>query len=292
MRVGCDLPYFEDPGAIRAFAQGAEALGYDHLGFSEHVAASRSTTYPPMFRFDDPWHEATTLASFLAGVTESIELNTAMLLVTLRAPVLVAKQLAEVDLLSRGRLRVGMSVGWNREEQVALGVDPATRGDRLDELVPLLRRLWSEEEVTHAGPSFNLDRVALHPRPARQIPIWIGAGSHAGAGEPSDRALRRAARHADGFKLLAPTGLAPERSIEIAERLHALAGGEGRTLQVEARLLTQVTPAADWASVIRRYRDSGVISHLGLGNRIVGGSVDDQLAHVREVTERTKAEWS
>ncbi len=291
MRVGCDLPYFADRGAIRAFAHGAEELGYHHLGLSEHVAASRATDLPPGFAFTDPWHESATLLGFLAAVTERIELNTAMMLVTLRHPVLVAKQMAEVDLLCQGRLRLGVSVGWNREEQEALGVDPATRGRRIQEIVPLLRRLWSEDAVTHQGEFFVLDEVAIHPRPTRAIPIWMGAGGLDNAGVPPDVALRRAARLADGFKLIAPTGLDVDHALALAERLCSLAADQDRTLEVEGRLLTHVTPSDQWAGVVRRYRESGVITHVGLGNRIVGGTVDEQISHVREVVERTGAEW-
>ena len=291
MRVGCDLPYFRDPAEIRAFAQATEELGYDHLGFSEHVATSRTTRMPSGFSFDDPWHEATSLLGFLAGVTSRIELNTAMLLVTLRPPVLVAKQLAELDLLSGGRLRVGVSVGWNREEQAALGVDASTRGRRIEEALLLLRRLWSEGAVTHDGEFFTLDQVGIHPRPARPIPLWMGAGGLESGGEPPDTALRRAARLADGFKLMAPTGRDADHSIELAERLHTHAADAGRSLQVEGRLLTQLTPPEEWVTVIRRYRQSGVFSHVGLGNRIAGGTVDDQIDLVRRVVELTRAEW-
>ena len=291
MRVGCDLPYFEDPGEIRTFVEGVEELGYHHLGYSEHVAAGAATAYPPGFSFTDPWHETVSLTGFLCGVTSAIELNPAMLLVTLRHPVLIAKQLAELDLLSQGRLRVGVSVGWNREEQVALGVDPSRRGDRLDEMLPLMRQLWEEQEVTATGPEYALARVAIHPRPQRRIPLWLGGGGLGNQGEPPERGLRRAARHGDGFKLMAPTGIDPARAIELAERLHRYAQEEGRTIGVEARIITHVTPADEWVSVIARYRDSGVITHVGLGNRIAGGSVDQQLALVRDVVERTRSEW-
>ena len=290
MRLGCDVPYFADPSEIRAFAEAAEQIGFDHIGFSEHVAGSRSTEYPAMFSFDDPWHETFTLLAFLAAVTTRVELSSAMALVTLRNPVLVAKQAAEVDLLSGGRLRLGVSVGWNREEQRALGVDPATRGSRLEEMVPLLRRLWTEDAVTHAGQSFTLDAVGIHPKPARPVPIWMGGGDLHNAGQPPDVALRHAARLADGFKLMAPTGADVGRTIALAERLHELAREQGRTLDVEARLLTQLTPPDEWASVARRYRESGVISHLGLGNRIVGGTVHDQIALIEDVERRVHPE--
>jgi alkanesulfonate monooxygenase SsuD/methylene tetrahydromethanopterin reductase-like flavin-dependent oxidoreductase (luciferase family) len=204
--------------------------------------------------------------------------------------VLVAKQAAEVDLLSRGRLRLAVSVGWNREEQRALGVDPATRGRRIEEMVPLLRRLWTEDAVTHSGESFTLDEVGIHPRPSSPIPIWMGGGGFETQGHPGEVSMRRAARLADGFKLMAPTGGDVDRAIDTARRLHELAAAEGRTIDIEARLLTQLTPSDEWASVVARYRDAGVFTHVGLGNRIVGGTVHDQIALIREVERRVRPE--
>ena len=290
LRLGCDVPYFEDPDDIRTFAQAAEEIGFDHIGFSEHVASSRLTEYPALFSYDDPWHESFTMLAFLAAVTTTIEVSSAMALVTLRDPVLVAKQAAEVDLLSRGRLRLAVSVGWNREEQRALGVDPATRGRRIEEMVPLLRRLWTEDAVTHSGESFTLDEVGIHPRPSRPIPIWMGGGGFETQGHPGEVSMRRAARLADGFKLMAPTGGDVDRAIDTARRLHELAAAEGRTIDIEARLLTQLTPPDEWASVVARYRDAGVFTHVGLGNRIVGGTVHDQIALIREVERRVRPE--
>lgn len=290
LRLGCDVPYFDDPDDIRMFAKAAEEIGFDHIGFSEHVASSRLTEYPALFSYDDPWHESFTMLAFLAAVTTTIEVSSAMALVTLRDPVLVAKQAAEVDLLSRGRLRLAVSVGWNREEQRAVGVDPATRGRRIEEMVPLLRRLWTEDAVTHSGESFTLDEVGIHPRPSRPIPIWMGGGGFETQGHPGEVSIRRAARLADGFKLMAPTGGDVDRAIDTARRLDELAAAEGRTIDIEARLLTQLTPPDEWASVVARYRDAGVFTHVGLGNRIVGGTVHDQIALIREVERRVRPE--
>ena len=146
------------------------------------------------------------MLAFLAAVTTTIEVSSAMALVTLRDPVLVAKQAAEVDLLlarpatARGQRRM------EPEEQRALGVDPATRGRRIEEMVPLLRRLSTEDTVTHHGDSFDLDQVGIHPRPSRAIPVWMGGGGFESQGHPGEVSMRRAARLADGFKLMAPTG--------------------------------------------------------------------------------------
>jgi len=110
MRVGVDLPYFAHPVEIRDYVQAAEGLGYSHIGFSEHIVSSSAETFPPGLSFDEPWHESFTLLAFLAAITQRVELNTGMTLLTLRPAALAAKQAAEVDLLSGGRLRLGVSV--------------------------------------------------------------------------------------------------------------------------------------------------------------------------------------
>ena len=187
MRVGCDLPYFEDPGAIREFAVGVEEIGYHHLGFSEHVVTGRGTSYPANFASNDPWHESFTLLGFLAAITTRIELNPAMVLLTLRPAVLAAKQAAEIDLLSGGRLRLAASVGWNREEIRAHNIDPATRAALFEEQIVVMRALWTTESVDFAGTHHQLDGASLHPRPKRLIPIWMGAGNFGTGGVPSDK---------------------------------------------------------------------------------------------------------
>ena len=132
LRVGVDIPYLGHPSEVREYAQQMEALGFHHLGFSAHLCSTTDTVFPgPMFSFDEPWRETFTLAAFVAAVTTRVEINTAMLLLPLYEPVLAAKQAAEVDNLSEGRLRIGASISWNRRECDAVGVDPSTRGARL-----------------------------------------------------------------------------------------------------------------------------------------------------------------
>lgn len=293
MRVGVDLPYFQDPAAIRDYAQAAEELGFDHIGYSEHVAASRRTDFPPLFSFEDPWHESFTLGAFLAAVTREIELNPSMLLLPLRQPVLAAKQAAEVDLLSGGRLRLAVSAGWNREECVALGVDPASRGERLEEQVEILRRLWSEEAVTFRGRFHELNEVGIHPRPGRPIPIWMGGGSLTSEGVPPERVLRRAARVADGFKLMAPLCIEPERGRAVVERArgHLREYGRGEDgFGIEARIVLQESAPDEWVDLVELWKRAGV-SHLGASNRIAGGGVDEQIERVARFAELTRAHW-
>ena len=227
MRLGCDVPYFEDPDDIRTFAHAAEEIGLITSAFPS-MSRRRLTEYPALFSYRRSWHESFTMLTFLAAVTTTIEVSSAMALVTLRDPVLVAKQAAEVDLLSRGRLRLAVSVGSNREEQRALGVDPATRGRRIEEMVPLLRRCGpktrsritvrrstSTRSASTRGPRGDpgLDgwrRLRVSGSPWRSLDETGGAarrrlqadGSHGRRRRPSDRlrttspgARRRAGTH-------------------------------------------------------------------------------------------------
>jgi len=198
MRIGAVYPQIDlggDPAAVRLIGDGLESLGYDHILAYDHVlGASHAGRQPPLtgpYTENDPFHDPFVMFSYIAGRTERLEFATGVLILPQRQTALVAKQAADLSLLSGGRLRLGVGVGWNPVEYHALGEDFATRGRRLDEQVPLLRRLWSEPLVDFHGRFDQVDRAALVPRPAAPIPIWIG-----GLSEP---AFRRAARLGDGF---------------------------------------------------------------------------------------------
>ncbi len=196
LRLGCDLPYFEDPDDIRSFATAAEEIGFDHIGFSEHVASSRVTEYPALFSFDDPWHESFTMLAFLAAVTSTIELSSAMALITLRNPVLVAKQAAEVDLLSRGRLRLA------RERRLEpRGATCARRRSRRHAAVA--SRRWCRCSVvcgprtqsrTTGSRSRSTKWASTRGRRARSRSGWAAGGSTVAG--PSVRAVDAACRAA------------------------------------------------------------------------------------------------
>jgi probable F420-dependent oxidoreductase len=293
MRVGVDLPYFEDAGAIRAFAQAVEEIGFHHLGFSEHIVSARGTSYPPNFSSADPWHESFTLLGFASAVTSRIELNPAMVLLTLRPTVLAAKQAAEVDLLSGGRLRIAASVGWNREELRAHGVEPSTRGLLFEEQVVAMRRLWTEEVVDFAGTHFRLDGVSLHPRPKRVIPIWFGAGNFASGGVPNERSIDRMARLADGYKMFAPLSFDATAGVAVLEQIRAAVVAHGRdlaTFGLEARLAPQAIPEDEWISRFQLWKDAGA-THLGLANRLGAGSVDQELERLQRFAKATQHLW-
>jgi probable F420-dependent oxidoreductase len=287
VRLGCDLPVFDTPTEIRDFAQAVEDLGYDTLSFSEHVAATRDSPFPPGFAFDDPWREAFTQAAFVAAVTRRVEISTSMALLTARPTVLAAKQSAEIQFLSEGRLRLGVSVGWNGREVEALGQRPAHRGQRLEEQIEVMRLLWSRPSVDFEGQFHHLEGVGISPRPAVAIPVWMGAGSFSSGGVPSDEALRRIVRCADGYKMFAPLGAAPAIATQVLTRLRSLADESGRdagSLGVEARLLSHVDEPGTWAATVEHWAAVGV-DNVSLGNRILRGTVDQQVRVVTAVIE-------
>jgi probable F420-dependent oxidoreductase len=218
MKHGATFPTHEigtDSGAIRAFAQAAEDLGYDYLVAIDHVVGVDRASHPdyqpivataPRYFLDYAYHELLVLFGFLAAVTERLELLAGVLVLPQRQTALVAKQVAEVDLLSGGRLTLGIGVGHTDIEFQALGADYLTRGRRIEEQVAVLRMLWSQPSVTFSGDFHQLDGVGINPRPARPIPLWMGGWSTA--------VLERAARVADGLMM-------PRRMADMLALLHA-----------------------------------------------------------------------
>src|SRR5262245_54134555 len=239
MKLGINFPQNDigsDPRAIRDFAQALEEAGFDYLSTFEHVSGAHpdrfvgiDTGFPaPPYVYHDEFHEPFTLFAYLAGLTRRLELVTSVLVLPQRQTVLVAKQAAEVELLSGGRLRLGVGVGWNYAEYESLNEDFQSRGRRVEEQIELLRRLWAEPLVTFKGRWHNLDRVGIAPRPTRQIPIWLGGGS-------SDRLLRRVARLADGWMPMLRLADAPEVLARLRDFM-AEAGRDPTSLALQATL--------------------------------------------------------
>jgi probable F420-dependent oxidoreductase len=198
MQIGVVYPQIElggDPRAVREIGIAVESLGFDHLLAYDHVlGAVHADRTPPLtgpYTETDPFHDPLVMFAYLAGLTERIELATGILILPQRQTALVARQAADVDLLSGGRFRLGIGVGWNHVEYDALGQDFRRRGARQEEQIELLRRLWTEPIVDFDGQFDRVERAALLPKPTRSIPIWLG-----GYG---DAAWERAARHGDGF---------------------------------------------------------------------------------------------
>lgn len=198
MDIGVVLPQGElayDASELREYLQGIDELGFAHILSFDHVVGADPTVYPEQdfpYTIDHPFHEPLVLFGFIAGCTPRLAVATAVLVLPQRQTVLAAKQAAEIDILTAGKLRLGVSTGWNSVEYEALGAPFRARGARLEEQIGILRRLWTEEQVDMTTDLHRLHGVALNPLPIqRPIPIWSGGFAEA--------ARKRAARFADGY---------------------------------------------------------------------------------------------
>jgi probable F420-dependent oxidoreductase len=226
MQIGVVYPQIElrgDPDAVRRIGRAVEDLGFTHLLAYDHVlGAVHADRTPPLtgpYTEHDPFHDPFVMFAYLAGITERIDFATGILILPQRPTVLVARQAADVDLFSGGRLRLGVGVGWNYVEYDALGQDFGTRGARQEEQIQLLRRLFTEPVVDFTGRFDRVDRAALVPKPTRSIPIWLGGSSEA--------AFDRAARLADGFIFI---GGGIERCVAAWRRLRDRVAALGRSV--------------------------------------------------------------
>ena len=252
MKLGAVFPQTEigaDPGAIKAFAQAAESLGYDYILAYDHVLGADASNRPDWrggYRLEHAFHEPFVLFSYLAGVTERIQLAPGVIILPQRQTALAAKQAAALDVLSGGRLRLGVGVGWNPVEYEGLGQDFHNRGRRYEEQVEVLRLLWTQESVAFQGRWHSIPEAGINPLPVqRPIPIWMGGAS--GMGD-DDRVLRRIARLADGWILnQRADGAAPD---DVA-RFREIAREEGRdpaSVGVDGRVPLESADAIDNAA--------------------------------------------
>jgi probable F420-dependent oxidoreductase len=278
MKTGVVYPQTElrgDPEAVRAIGTAVESLGYDHLLTYDHVLGATHDREPKLtgpYTELHPFHDPFVMFAFLAGLTQRIEFATGVLILPQRQTALVARQAADLDLLSHERLRLGVGIGWNYVEYDALGEDFATRGARADEQIGLLKRLWSEPLVTFEGKFDHIDRAGLIPRPKRPIPIWVGGMTEA--------AFRRSAQLADGHILIGGIDEAREASA----RLDHYLGEAGRTSEGFGRELIvggRKTPA-EMAETIAKWRDYGG-THASIVT--MGKDFDTTQAHIDYIAE-------
>lgn len=275
MRIGVVLPQTEiggDAGAARAYAEGAEGLGYTHLLAYDHVVGADPAAHPGWsgpYNIKTTFHEPFVLFGFLAAITK-MELVTGIIILPQRQTVLVAKQAAEVDLLSGGRFRFGIGLGWNAVEYEALGRDFTDRGRRVSEQVHLLRRLWTERSVTHAGPSERITGAGLAPMPIQQpIPIWFGGQSPA--------AYRRIGLLADGWFPQVNPGEKLDEARAIIDDAARSAGRDPATLGMEGRVSWGQGDVERLAEHAGRWGKAGA-SHLSVNTMGSGlATVDDHL---------------
>jgi probable F420-dependent oxidoreductase len=249
MKLGVIYPQVElrgDPTALRRFAVAAEAVGYDHLVIYDHlVGATSENRNPPITApYDErsPFHDPLVAFGFLSGLTERIEFVVAVMIAPARQTVLMARQAADVDLMSNERLRLGVGAGYNPIEFHAAGVDFATRGKKLDQQIPYLRRLWSEELISYEGDFDQIDRANIVPRPRRQIPIWCGGFAEV--------MLRRAVKMADGF--IFGYGLGDD-AMQAWIRLQELLAKAGRSVEGFGAEFLMHPPNGPYAEALKQH---------------------------------------
>jgi probable F420-dependent oxidoreductase len=272
MKIGVTYPQTSieaDPGAVRAWTQAAEQMGFAHVLVYDHVLGAGRATRPNWnkpYDLDSAFHDPFVLFSFMAAQTRTIAFATGVLILTQRQAALVAKQAACVDILSEGRLRLGVGTGWNDIEYEALDMDFASRGARVEEQVEVMRRLWTERAVTFGGAYHTISDAGIFPMPVqRPIPVWFGGGSdRALFGEKAnEKVIRRIARLGDGWIQLP---MPQPRAKELIDLMHGFAREYGRDpaqIGVEQRLELRLKTQDTWVDQADGWRDMG-LTHLSV----------------------------
>jgi probable F420-dependent oxidoreductase len=268
MHYGVVFPQTEfgnDPEKIKDYAQAAEALGYDYLLVYDHVLGAHPNREPRLtgpYTHEHPFHEPMVLFGFLAAITKRLQLTTGILILPQRQTALVAKQAAEIDVLSGGRLRLGVGLGWNYVEYEALKENFKTRGRRIEEQVAVLRKLWTEPLVSYRSSEHVIDHAGLNPMPVqRPIPIWFG-----GSAEP---ALRRAARLADGWM---PASRKPEDAKPLVEQLEGYlteAGRDRKSFGIDPWISIAGLKQDEWSRRVNAWRALGA-THVAVDTMRAG----------------------
>jgi probable F420-dependent oxidoreductase len=292
MQYGVGFPQNQmgsDPIAIRDFAQAAEGAGFDYLSTYEHIAGAHPDRFEgvdtgfaaPPYLHEHEFHEPFALFSYLAALTKHLTFSTSILVLPQRQTVLVAKQAAELSILSGRRFRLGVGVGWNNAEYEALGEDFTTRGRRQEEQIEVMRLLWTQPLVSFEGRWHHLDRIAIAPRPPQPVPVWLGTG----ATEPL---MRRVARLADGWMPMLPVSRGPE----VIGRLRTMLDEEGRdpaAFGLQVNIEIERGEPKDWISAAKTWQSLG-LTHLGLRSRYQGISPMQGLQNAIEARKLIEAE--
>ena len=285
MKIGVVFPQIEigaDPAVIRDYAQAVESLGYSHLLAYDHVLGASIEHRPDWsgpYTTKDAFHEIFVLFAYITAVAPRLELVTGVLVLPQRQTTLVAKQAAEVDILSGGKLRLGVGVGWNKVEIEAMGENFHTRGKRVEEQIRVLRALWTQPVVDFQGEWHTIAEAGINPLPVqRPIPIWIGGYV--------DLTLRRVARIGDGwFPQMKPD----DSAREAIEKLREYTREEGRDpaeIGIEARLNLRGSDPDVWVQQTQAWRELGA-THISINT--MGMGLQSPHAHIELLETAWKA---
>jgi probable F420-dependent oxidoreductase len=290
MKIGVVFPQTEvgaDPGGIKDYAQTAESLGFSHILAYDHVIGANTASRPgwkPPYTHLDSFHEPFVLFGYLAGLTQKVELVTGIIILPQRQTVLVAKQAAALDILSNGRFRLGIGIGWNPVEYEALGENFKNRGSRSEEQIDLLRKLWTQPLVTFDGRWHKVTDAGINPLPVRRpIPIWFGGSD--------ERALRRLARLGDGwFPLMSPD----EKCKTTIKKIHSYAKEAGRDpsmMGIEGRISYGQGSLETWTRELEAWRKLGA-THVSFNTMKAGlNGPGAHIEAIRRFQRETAASW-
>jgi probable F420-dependent oxidoreductase len=290
MRVGVIFPQTEigtDPLVVRDYAQAAEELGYTHILAYDHVLGANPASRPgwsPVYTYKDSFHEPFVLFAYLAGLTKKIGLVPGVIVLPQRQTALVAKQAAALDVLSSGRLRLGVGIGWNPVEYEALGQNFKNRGRRSEEQIELMRRLWTEELVTFQGQWHKVTDAGINPLPIqRPIPVWFGGSA--------DEVLQRVGRLGDGWIAL----FGPDEKCRAAiEKIHLHARAAGRnpaSIGIEGRMSAADRPVEEWLNEIDAWKNVGA-THLAINTmKAAFATPTAHIEAIRRFHRATAAHW-
>lgn len=286
MKIGVVFPQTEigpETAPVKEYAQAAEELGYSHLLAFDHVLGASLKNRPGWnrpYNSESQFREPFVLFGYLAAVTSRLELVTGVIILPQRQTALVAKQAAEVDLLTGGRLRLGVGIGWNDIEYTSLNENFRNRGKRMEEQIEVLRRLFTERDIDFNGKHHHIPEAGINPLPMqRPIPIWIG-----GTAVP---ALERAGLLADGwFPQVQPGERLEEMKSWVAEGAR-LAGRDPGSLGMEGRISLAATDESDWQSATDAWRQAGAthISVNTMGKQMTPAQHIDMIRRYREKVE-------
>lgn len=268
MKYGVVYPqteYGSDPAAIKDYAQQAEDLGYNHVLVYDHILGANPDTHPDLvgpYRFYHTFQSPLLLFSFMAAVTERLEFTTGIIILPQRETALFAKQAATLDVLSGGRLRLGLGIGWNPVEYTSLSQDFSTRGKRIEEQVEVLRLLWTQLLVKYKGRWHDIPDAGINPLPVQQpIPIWFGGHAEA--------VLRRTAMMADGWMPNYRRAADAQRTIQLLDQFLAQAGRNREELGIEARIHYGEGDPEEWSARVREWEAAGA-THISFNTMASG----------------------
>jgi probable F420-dependent oxidoreductase len=285
MQIGVVFPQTEigaSPAAIRDYIQAAEGLGYAHALVFDHVLgadARRRTDWNGPYSHLDMFHEPFVLFGYLAALTRQLELVTGVVILGQRQTALVAKQAAEVDVLTGGRLRLGVGIGWNQVEYEALGSNFHDRGRRSEEQIAVMRALWTQEVVSFKGRWHQITDAGLNPLPVqRPIPIWLGGRAEA--------VVKRVGCLADGWFPQFPPDKAGEDTLNRMRQYAREAGRDPSTIGIEGRISFAGGNPDMWAQAAEAWHKLGA-THLSVNTMRAGLSSPD--AHIKAIRQFNEA---